>query len=36
MEGLGVFMGAIAEDKETWKEILSGIDDPLYEEEDVS
>jgi hypothetical protein len=36
MEGLGVFMGALAEDKETWKEILSGIDDPLYEEEDVS
>ena len=36
MEGLGVFMGALAEDPETWKEILSGIDDPLYEEEDVS
>jgi len=36
MEGLGVFMGALAEDPETWKGILSGIDDPLYEEEDDS
>ena len=33
---MGLFMGALAEDPETWKEILSGIDGPLYEEEDDS
>ena len=35
-EGLATFMGAFAEDPETWRDILSGLDDSFYEEEEVS
>ena len=35
-EGLATFMAAFAEDPETWRDILSGLDDSFYEEEEVS
>ena len=33
-EGLATFLGAFAEDPETWRGILSGIDEPYEGEEE--